>query len=157
VSFTHEIPGIEPSEADLVDHFSSMTPEELELATLGNDRGVTIPLMTSYNEPYDLTEAQKKRLRNKESARKKYEHRMARRQKGSNRRQKAAQEIASRHAYASNVRNDFAHKASRRLADSHNQIFVRGPQNQEYDPDPETEEPQRQVSQERGCPQGRPQ
>jgi len=124
VSFSHAIAAIEHSEADLVSHFSSMSEAELEPVTLGADRGTVIPLMASAGEPYDFSQTQKQRLHRKEINRKRYERRMARRQKDSNRRQRAAQKIAAYHAYAGNVRKDFAHKTSRKLVDSDNQVIV---------------------------------
>lgn len=124
VSFSYTIAETEISEADLVAHFSSMSAAELEPVTLGADRGTVIPLKTSDEESYDFSEIQKQRLRRKEINRKRYERRMARRQKDSKRRQRAAQKIAAYHAYVGNVRQDFAHKTSRKLVDSDKQVFV---------------------------------
>ncbi|MBW1987670.1 MAG: transposase [Deltaproteobacteria bacterium] len=124
VSFSNTMPEVEISEADLVAHFSSMSASELEPVTLGADRGTVIPLKTSDGESYDFSEIQKQRLRRKEINRKRYERRMARRQKDSKRRQRAAQKIAAYHAYVANVRQDFAHKTSRKLVNSEKQVFV---------------------------------
>ncbi|MHC1745490.1 MAG: RNA-guided endonuclease InsQ/TnpB family protein [Syntrophobacteraceae bacterium] len=124
VSFTQEVPGIESSEADLIAHFGAMTPEDLEPLTLGADCGVVVPLATSDGASYGFSEAQKKRLQKKEARRKRYERRMARRQKGSNRWKRAALAVARIHAHAGNVRDDFAHKTSRKLVDSTGEVFV---------------------------------
>lgn len=124
VSFSYAVAETEISQADLVAHFSSMSASELEPITLGADRGTVIPLMTSEEKPYDFLEIQKQRLLRKEINRKRYERRMARRQKDSHRRQRAAQKIAAYHAYVGNVRQDFAHKTSRELVNSDKQVFV---------------------------------
>src|SRR5512143_1834160 len=49
---------------------------------------------------------------------------MARREKGSNRQRRTAQKIAGCHAYAANIRHDFAHKVSRKIVDSEAEVFV---------------------------------
>jgi len=45
-------------------------------------------------------------------------------EKGSHRQKRTAQKIAGCHAYAANVRHDFAHKASRKIVDSEAEVFV---------------------------------
>lgn len=124
VSFSYTAAETGVTQADLATHFGSMSASELEPVTLGADRGTATPLMTSDGEPYDFSEIQKQRLRRKEINRKRYERRMARRQKNSRRRQRAVQKIAAYHAYAGNVRQDFAHKTSRKLVNSDKRVFV---------------------------------
>ena len=55
---------------------------------------------------------------------KQLQHRLARQQKGSNRRAKTKHRIAVHHAKKSNIRNDFAHKTSHALVNSEAKVIV---------------------------------
>jgi putative transposase len=102
-----------------------MTETQLDKIALGMDRGVVVPVATSVKgSSYDLTGEQKHRLSIQEIRRNRYQRQMARREKGSNRQKRTAQKAASCHAYAANVRHDFAHKASRKIVDSEAEVFV---------------------------------
>ena len=86
---------------------------------------MVIPVATSVKgSSYDITGEQKHRLSLQEIRRSRYQRQMARREKGSNRQKRTAQKAASCHAYAANVRHDFAHKASRKIVDSEAEVFV---------------------------------
>ena len=62
-------------------------------------------------------------LRESEQKIKKRQRRVSRRKKGSNRREKARKELARAHRKVRNQRTDFAHKLSRKLADSYSTII----------------------------------
>lgn len=55
---------------------------------------------------------------------KRLQRKLARQQKGSNRRSKTKHRIATNHAKKANIRNDFAHKTSRSLVDSKAKVIV---------------------------------
>ena len=76
VSFTQEVAGVKYSEADLVDHFGSMTLQELEPIVLGIDRGVEIPAKVSDDESCRFSDVQIKRMRHQEKRRKKLQERV---------------------------------------------------------------------------------
>jgi len=125
VSFSYDKALAAVSEEELIAYYGAMTETQLDTIALGMDRGVAIPVATSIKgSSYDLTGEQKHRLHVQEIRRKRYQRQMARREKGSNRQKRIAQKIAGCHAYAANVRHDFAHKASRRIVDSEAEVFV---------------------------------
>ena len=125
VSFSYDKALAVVSEEELIAYYGAMTETGLDLIALGMDRGVAIPVATSVKgSSYDFTGEQKHRLSIQEIRRNRYERQMARREKGSNRQRRTAQKAASCHAYAANVRHDFAHKASRKIVDSEAEVFV---------------------------------
>ena len=125
VSFSSDIALAAVSEEELIAYYGAMTETQLDRIALGMDRGVAIPVATSVKgRSYDITGEQKHRLRVQEIQRNRYQRQMARREKGSNRQKRTAQKAASCHAYAANVRHDFAHKASRKIVDSEAEVFV---------------------------------
>ncbi len=101
-----------------------MNAQNLDKITMGVDRGVAIPAVTSADENHDYTDNQKSNLVKKEARRKRYQRIMARRQKGSGRWKKTSLNVARCHTHASHVRLDFAHKASRKIVDSNAEVIV---------------------------------
>ncbi|RAU19756.1 transposase [Nitrincola tibetensis] len=100
-----------------------VTREYLEEYTQGIDRGVAIPVHAG-KKMYDFSQGQKKSMSKSERYIKRLQRRLARQQKGSNRRAKTKHRIAVHHAKRANIRNDFAHKTSRSLVNSEAKVIV---------------------------------
>lgn len=96
----------------------------LREATEAFDRGVAIPLQSSSGESFDLTPEQQAVIKKKQKGLKRHQRRLSRQQKGSQRYKRTRERIASDHLKMANIRNDFAHQTSRKLADSETTIFV---------------------------------
>lgn len=124
VSFSYEDGIPEPNEADIIAHYAAMTQAELEAISEGYDRGVKVPFMSGEGTASDFTPEQKAHLIKLDQHRKKYERRMARCTKGSNRHRKMAGRIACQHAKAANIRREFAHQESYRMAESPIEVFI---------------------------------
>ena len=124
VSFSYDDGTPEPEEADILAHYSAMSKDDLASVAKGYDRGVAIPFMSSENEPYDFSPAQKKHLDRLEKYTKKYQKRAARCKKGSRRCKKAYARVARCYGIATNIRRDFAHQTSYALAHSSTEVFV---------------------------------
>ncbi|MCQ1061127.1 transposase [Photobacterium sp. ZSDE20] len=113
--------GISTNEEHL-EFLKGVTREYLEKYTIGIDRGVTIPVHSG-EATFDFSDAQKKKMAKSEHYIRRLQRRMARQQKGSNRRQRTKNRVADYHAKKANIRNDFAHKTSRSLVDSEARYF----------------------------------
>ncbi len=124
VSFSYDAPGTPPERHELISHFMSMDKDEIDRVTAGLDRGVSIPLAGSGGEAFDFRTCEKERLEKKDKRKRRYQRRMARQVKGSVRRKRTAARVAKYSLYAGNVRRNFAHQTSRKLADSDYQVFV---------------------------------
>ncbi len=120
VSFAAEdpaVPGGKPENAAerIAEDLRHLSEGQLLERTLGADRGVAKPLMTSDGRVLDLSAVQKERIGKARRRRKTWQRRAARRGKGS-RNQKKAYRRAGRYArYEANVRQDYAHKTSHAL------------------------------------------
>ena len=99
------------------------TREYLEEHTIGVDRGVAIPAHAG-EQTYDFADNQKKNMSKADRHIRRLQRKLARQQKGSNRRAKTKHRIAVHHAKKANIRNDFTHKTSRSLVDSSAKIIV---------------------------------
>ena len=99
------------------------TREYLEEHTIGVDRGVAIPAHVG-EQTYDFADNQKKNMSKADRHIRRLQRKLARQQKGSNRRAKTKHRIAVHHAKKANIRNDFTHKTSRSLVDSSAKIIV---------------------------------
>lgn len=96
----------------------------LENNTVGIDRGVVRPVQAGA-EVFDLSPEQKKNKAGRERHLKRYQRRLSKQKKGSNRRYKTKKKIASCHQKIANIRKDFCHKTSRKIVDSpKNKIIV---------------------------------
>ena len=124
VSFSYENQSTVMSEEELLDLYGGMAGQDLETITLGMDRGVVVPLATSTGDRHDFSDIQKKRLFQKDLRKKRYQRQMARRKKGSGHWKRSVGDVSRCSAYSANVREDFAHKASRKLVDSAAEVFV---------------------------------
>jgi len=98
--------------------------EALEQLSAGLDRGVVKPLQLSTGESFDFTSQQKATIARKSKQIKKNQRRLSRQQQGSKRRARTRSRIARDYEKIGNVRRDFAHKTSRKLVDSDQEIFI---------------------------------
>ena len=125
VSFCYEdgdeSPVIKPDEH--LDHLRSMTEDELQKCVVGIDCGVAIPVRSGDAE-FDFSKEQKNHLSKADRYIKRLQRKLARQQKGSNRRAKTKHRIATHHTKKANIRADFAHKTTRTLVDSDKKVFV---------------------------------
>ncbi|MCY0897437.1 MAG: transposase [Firmicutes bacterium] len=92
-----------------------LSAEQLAARTLGGDRGVAKPLMTSDGQVFDLQPIQKTRIKKARRQQKKWQRRAARRKKGSQNQKKAYRKVAHYQQYEKHVRQDYAHQTSHRL------------------------------------------
>ena len=92
-----------------------LSADQLAERTLGGDRGVEKPLMTSDGQAFDLLPVQKDRIKKNRKKRKKWQQRAARRYKGSKNQQKARRKAARYQRYEKNVRHEYAHQTSHQL------------------------------------------
>ncbi|MCF2903198.1 transposase [Pseudoalteromonas sp. OFAV1] len=126
VSFCYENGQSELGLSDNDEHLSFLqgsTREYLEENTIGVDRGVAIPVHTGVLA-FDFSDNQKKNMSQSDRYIKRLQRKLARQQKGSNRRNKTKYRISKHHAKKANIRNDFAHKTSRSLVDSKAKVIV---------------------------------
>ncbi|NMP24417.1 RNA-guided endonuclease InsQ/TnpB family protein [Sulfobacillus harzensis] len=98
--------------AEALRHLSA---DQLAERTLGGDRGVAKPLVTSDGQVFDLQPVQKSRIKKSQQQRQKWQRRAARRRKGSKNHRKAQQKAARYHRYEKNVRHEYAHQTSHQL------------------------------------------
>lgn len=125
ISFNSDDGTIEPSEAETVAYLLQHSEAELLSMTVGLDRGVNIPLATSDGRAFGFTGTQLKRIKAQDKYKKRWQKRLARCTKGSNRREKAKRRAAGHTRYAVDVRRDVAHKTSHVLAsDDRYKLFV---------------------------------
>lgn len=113
--------GIEPS--DHLNWLRGMTADALKEITVGIDRGVSIPVHAGHKQ-YDFSKQQKNHMTSTARYIKRLQRRLARQQKGSNRRARTKQRLAKYHAKKANIRMDFAHKTSFDLVNSAGKVFV---------------------------------
>lgn len=126
VSFCYENGKSEDELSSNSEHLAFLqgsSKEYLEEHTIGVDRGVAIPVHAG-SMTFDFCDNQKKNMTKAERYIKRLQRKLARQQKGSNRRNKTKHRIATHHAKKANIRNDFAHKTSRSLVDSEAKVIV---------------------------------
>ncbi len=104
----------------LLSHYQQYGIEELESMTLGGDRGVAKPLVTSNGEIFDLREVQKQRIQKEYRRKLRWQRKAAKRQKNSRNQKKAYRKMGRYQQYESNVREDFAHQTSHTLVENPN-------------------------------------
>jgi len=92
-----------------------LSADQLADRTLGGDRGVAKPLMTSDGQSFDLLPVQKKRIQQARRQRRRWQRRASRRTKGSQNQKKAYRKVAPYHQYEKNVRHEYAHQTSHAL------------------------------------------
>ena len=112
------------SEEKLIEYFSGLTMDELDKITLGGDRGIIVPLVTSSGVNYDFTDTEKKHLAVATKQRKNLQKKLSKQQLGSKRRNITKGKIGKTHTTQRNIREDRAHKSSHTLVESDAQVFV---------------------------------
>ncbi len=115
VSFSSDNGLPEPKEEDTAATLQRFPEEELDARTLGFDRGVATPVVASDGRKIDFSPVQKSRMKKKERARKRWQQKLSRQQKGSQNRKKTRKLLARSFEYAKKVRKDVIHKATRDL------------------------------------------
>jgi putative transposase len=90
------------------------TPEYLDHHTVGIDRGVKIPVQCG-DIAYDFTKEQTRKKARRERHLKRYQRRLARQSKVSNRRRKTKYQRARYHTKIANIREDFCHQTSYKI------------------------------------------
>ena len=122
VSFSAEdpivtLPGKDPNAAieRIAEDLRHCSAEQLAERTLGGDRGVAKPLMTSDGETYDLLPVQKKRIKKHRRRNTQWQRKASRRKKGSKNQKKAYRKVAHYQQYEKHVRQEYAHQTSHAL------------------------------------------
>jgi putative transposase len=109
---------------DNLKYLSKAPKEYLEKHTIGIDRGVVRPVQAG-NEVYDLTPNQKRSQKVKEKYVKRYQRRLSKQVKGSNRRHRTKSKLSKSHEKIANIRNDFCHKTSHSIVSNPDaKIFI---------------------------------
>ena len=124
VSFCYE--DGQASDYVLEDHFKHLqgsSYEALASQVVGIDRGIKRPIQFGGTE-INFTLGQRKKTHGHERYIKQLQRKLARQQKGSKRYAKTSARIASKKSKQSNIRTDFAHKASRQMVNSDKSVLV---------------------------------
>ena len=116
VSFSSDDGFPEPREEDTIAWLRTFSEEELEARTLGFGRGVAIPVMASDGRSVDLLPVHKTRIEKRDWARKRWQRKLARQQKGSQNRKKTRKLLSRSFENAKEVRKDVFPKATHVLA-----------------------------------------
>ncbi len=125
VSFCYEVDmGLEKTQEQLLDEYSSLEEQELNHLTIGIDRGIVIPFQISNKTLYDFDIKTKIRLKKKQRKLKRYQRKLARQKLDSNTRKRTKIVIGKLHAKIGNIRHDFCHKTSHSLAESEAKVFA---------------------------------
>jgi putative transposase len=124
ISGSFDDDAVQPTPDETADWLATFGREDLRESTVGIDRGVAIPVMSSTGRVFDFTDAQKARMEKKAAAIVRWQRKLARRKKGGANRRKAARRIEALHQYAKNVRRDFAHQASHALVCDPSKLLI---------------------------------
>jgi putative transposase len=124
VSFSNENGTPVATEAELLVALQHLTESQLLEVTAGFDRGVTIAVASSDGSCFDYSEEQKRSFEVAIKGKKKWQQRFSKRQKGSANRRKAAKRVAGYDRKIAEVRNDFAHKTSKKMVDAPGSLLV---------------------------------
>jgi putative transposase len=106
-----------------LDYLRQFSATELEAMITPVDRGVAMPLHT-HNAVYVLTSNEKRKAKERECKQRRYQRKMARQVKGSNRRKKSLRRIARLHEKTFNVRENFWHQTTRALVDNSQVVVI---------------------------------
>ena len=125
VSFSAEDSAIPTfKEETVIASLQQMSDEELLGMTIGADRGVAKPLMTSDGQVFDLSDKQKEHIHNERKRKVRWQRRASKRQKGSKNQGKAYRKTVRYQQYEANVRQDFAHQTSHHLVSHTNAKLI---------------------------------
>ncbi len=103
---------VDAATEQIAENLRHLSADQLAERTLGGDRGVAKPLMTSNGQVFDLQPVQRTRIEKHRRQRKKWQRRASRRKKGSKNRHKAYRKAARYQQYERTVRQDYAHQTS---------------------------------------------
>ncbi|WP_051005338.1 hypothetical protein [Sulfobacillus thermosulfidooxidans] len=114
---TVTIPGKEGDAATerIAEDLRHLSADQLAERTLGGDRGIAKPLMTSDGHVFDLLPVQQTRIQKARRQHRRWQRRAARRKKGSQNQKKAYRKVAHYPQYEKNVRHEYAHQTSHAL------------------------------------------
>jgi putative transposase len=124
VSFSTDKGEPEHDDAEIVAWLGSFDREELRERTVGLDRGTVIPVAASNGQDFQFRPVERKRVRRKEPAIQRWQRKLARRRHDSGRRRKVRQRMAALGRYQADLRWDFAHQPSRKLADDPQTVLL---------------------------------
>ena len=124
VSFNYEDGSEQKTLEQLMEEFSKLDENSLNAIANGLDRGVVIPVMSSNGQAFDFSPEQLAALEKCKARLEFYQKKLSRQTLGSKRREKTRQKIANIHQHIANIRKDFSHKTTHKLANSESQIFV---------------------------------
>ena len=120
-SFETEAPQERRTPQELAYELNALSDAQLQAVVLGLDRNVADNCVAASNgQTFGFTDLQLERVAAKEAGARKYQHRMARQQKGSANREKTKRRVAKKKAYGANLREDFAQKTTH--------VIVHGPE-----------------------------
>jgi len=125
LSFSYE-DGNLLQEVDTKDHLEYLkrfNATELEAMITPVDRGVSKPLHT-HNAIYVMTQSEKQKAAVRECRLWRYQRKMARQVKGSNRRKETIKKISRIHEKTANVRDNFWHQTTRALVDNSQVVVI---------------------------------
>lgn len=128
VSFCYESIASSPALTDK-QHLASLRKKGEEYLTkqvLGIDRGIARPVQGSNSQVYfELTAQEKAKKIRIEKQRLRYQKKLSRQQKGSNRRYLTKVRLSKRHEKIANIRNNFCHQTSYKLVHQKDtQVFI---------------------------------
>ena len=106
---------IDSTTEQIAEDLRHLSADQLAERTLGGDRGIAKPLMTSDGQTFDLQPVHKERIHKARRQRKKWQRRATRRQKGSQNQKKAYRQAARYQHYETNVHHEYAHQTSHAL------------------------------------------
>ena len=90
----------------------------LEKHTIGIDRGVVRPVQSSYSDTFfDFSKGEKKNKDQLEIQVRRFQKKLSRQKKGSNRRHRTKIRLSDRHGRMANIRENFCHQTSRKIVD----------------------------------------
>ncbi len=111
------------TEQEHLQYLRGASLEFLNQHTVGIDRGIVRPVQAG-DEAFDLTPEQKKSKAKTAKYLKRSQRRLARQQKGANRRHKTKGKIGRAHRKIANIRKDFCHKASHAIVSNPNHKVI---------------------------------
>ncbi len=115
VSFNSDDGVPEPTDKEIIGWLMQFDETRLRPMTVGLDRGVALPLAGSDGQQFGFSDVQKQRLAKQERSKKRWQRRLARRNKGSAGWVKAKRKVARYQRYGGDVRRDVAHQTSHAL------------------------------------------
>jgi putative transposase len=99
----------------IAENVRHLSVNQLAERTLGGDRGVAQPLVTSDGQVFNLTPVPIARIQKARRQQKRWQRRANRRKKGSRNQQTASRKVARYPRYEAHVRHEYAHQSSHRL------------------------------------------